>query len=397
MHISTANSFNTTLDTLIRRQADLNSAQEQLSTNKRVNRASDDPAAAARAERALAAQARTDASQRAVDASETAMTLSESALGDGVNLLQEARDAMVAAGNGSYTDAERKVQADKLLGIRQQLLAVANRQDASGNYVFGGQGSSQPPFLDAPGGVQFRGTAGQSEAASGEPLPLTIDGEQAWMRASTGNGVFATSASTSTGSAWIDTGHVTDPAALTGSSYSIQFSVAGGVTTYSVLKDGAGTAISGAPYKAGQAIEFDGMSTIIKGDPADADQFEITPSTNDLDVFAVLDKTIADLNTPSRSSAQIAQTNSSNLASLDSVMGQLIAARSAAGATLNRIDGVTGRLDAVRLAAQTDAENATGLDMAKAISEFQNMQTGYDAALKSYSMVQKLSLFNYLG
>ena len=33
---------------------------------------------------------------------------------------------------------------------------------------------------------------------------------------------------------------------------------------------------------------------------------------------------------------------------------------------------------------------------AEAISKFQNMQTGYDAALKSYSMVQRLSLFEYL-
>lgn len=35
--------------------------------------------------------------------------------------------------------------------------------------------------------------------------------------------------------------------------------------------------------------------------------------------------------------------------------------------------------------------------MVEAISEFQNKQTGYDAALKSYAMVQKLSLFQYVN
>ena len=32
----------------------------------------------------------------------------------------------------------------------------------------------------------------------------------------------------------------------------------------------------------------------------------------------------------------------------------------------------------------------------QAISDFQNQQTGYDAALKTYSMVQRMSLFQYL-
>jgi flagellar hook-associated protein 3 FlgL len=35
--------------------------------------------------------------------------------------------------------------------------------------------------------------------------------------------------------------------------------------------------------------------------------------------------------------------------------------------------------------------------MVHAISEFQQQQTGYDAALRAYSMVQRLSLFDYLG
>jgi flagellar hook-associated protein 3 FlgL len=34
--------------------------------------------------------------------------------------------------------------------------------------------------------------------------------------------------------------------------------------------------------------------------------------------------------------------------------------------------------------------------MMAAVSEFQNRQSGYDAALKTYSMVQRLSLFEYI-
>lgn len=397
MHISTSNGYNTALDSLMNRQATMSSTQEQLTTGKRVNRASDDPAAAARAERAVATEQRTVANQRGVDASNNAMTLTDSALGDANELLQQAREAMVAAGNGSYTDAERATTANQLSDLRSQLLSIANRTDGSGTYLFGGQGSGQAPFTDVPGGVTYQGTSGQAQAASGEALPLTTDGATAWMTARTGNGVFATSALTSTGTAWIDGGTVTNPSAVTGATYSVQFSVAAGATTYSVLKNGVATALTNVAFKPGQAIQVDGLSATISGQPANGDDFELTPSTADLSVFDTLDKAIADLRTPGRTGSQIAQTTSANLGNLDAVMGQMSAVRTQVGATLNRVDAVTGRLSALKLSSQTEESNATDLDMTQAISDFSNQQTGYDAALKAYSLVQKLSLFNYLS
>jgi len=398
MRISTANSFDASVNALIQRQSDMAASQEQLSTGNRVNRASDDPAAAARAERALAAEANATAAERGVDASKNAMTLSESALGDASDLLQQIRETLVAAGNGSYSDAERSTLADKISGLRTQLLGVANRQDGSGTYLFGGQAAGHAPFLDATGGVVYQGASGQVNAASGEPLPLTVDGQTAWTSARTGNGVFVTSsAAGNSGGAWIDSGGVTNPSAVTGSAYSLQFSVAGGVTTYSVLKDGVPTAAAGVPYKSGQAISVDGLSATVTGQPADADQFDLTPSTANLNVFDAIDKAVTDLKTPMRSAAQVSQSNSSSIASMDASMSQLESVRSQVGETLNRIDSATGRLDDLKLSSETARSDAQGLDMVKAISDFQNKQTGYDAALKSYSLVQKLSLFNYIS
>lgn len=398
MRISTANSFDASVESLIRRQSALATAQEQLTTGKRVNRASDDPAAAARAERALAAEGHTDATQRAVDASQNAMTLAESALGDAGDLLQQVREAMVAAGNGSYSDLERRAQADKIAGLRQQLFAVANRQDGAGAYLFGGQSPDRAPFLDAAAGVSYQGSAGQVDAASGDPLPLTVDGRAAWISARTGNGVFTTApAAGNSGQSWVDTGHVTDPTALTGDAYSIVFNVAAGVTTYSVLQNGAPTALAGVPYVPGRAIEIDGLSATVTGAPANADRFELAPATSDLNIFDALDAAVDALNTPMRTPAQIAQTNSTYLAAVDSAMAQMHSVRAQVGETLTRIDSATGRLDDLRLSAQTERSNAEGLDMVKAISDFQNKQTGYDAALKSYSLVQKMSLFDYIS
>lgn len=397
MRLSTSNTYSTALDSLVDRQARLAGTQEQMTTGKRVNHASDDPAAAARSERALASERRTIASQRAVDASDNAMTLTEGALGDAATLLQSAREALVAAGNATYTDAERKGVANQLSDLREQLFAIANRSDGSGSYLFGGQGASQAPFVDMPGGVQFQAASGQLQAASGDALPLTMDGESTWMQARTGNGVFETRVVASTGSAVIDAGKVVDPSALTGSTYTLQFTVSGASTTYSVLKDGAATAQTNLAFTPGQAIQVDGMSATITGAPANGDAFELAPSTSDLSVFDALDQAIAELKTPGRSNTQIAQGNAFSLTRLDSVLGQVISARSQIGATMNRIDSVTDRLSALKLSSKTERSNAEDLDMTEAISDFSNQQTGYDAALKAYSMVQRLSLFNYLN
>ncbi|MBP5988664.1 MAG: flagellar hook-associated protein FlgL [Piscinibacter sp.] len=397
MRISTRRANESGIETLQKRQVEMADAQERLTSGKRVSRASDDPAAAARAERALAGQMRAETSQRAVDASRTAMSLTETAMGDSLELLQQAREALVAAGNASYSDQERSNLAEKIKAIRNQLLSVANRSDGAGSYLFGGQGATTQPFVDAPGGVAYKGVSGERRTEAGTDLPLTVNGDGVFMTARTGNGVFQTSAGAGVTNAWIDNGQVSNPSALTGSTYTLQFSVSGGATTYAVLKDGNPTAVTAAPYVSGQDITVDGMSFRISGTPANADSFTVQPSSSTLSIFDTLDRAVTQLATKGRSTAQIAQGNTDGLRDIDQTLAQLQGARAVAGEMLSRIEGETLRLAGQKLANQTERSNAEDLDMTDAISKFQNMQTGYDAALKSYSMVQRLSLFDYLN
>jgi flagellar hook-associated protein 3 FlgL len=397
MRITTANSFSTAVDNLQQRQQDLQHAQDRLTSGKRVARASDDPAAAARVERALAISARAVADQRGLEASRNAMQQVEGALGSATEALQQVRELLVAAGNGSYTDAERANLGARIAGLREQLFAIANRGDGAGGYLFGGQGSAQPPFVDGVGGVAFRGAAGQTEAQAGDLVPMTHDGGAAWLHARSGNGVFVTTPAAGNGNgAWIDAGSVVDPAALTGDDYRIDFTVAAGVTTYSVLRNGVATAQVNVPYQSGQAIQFDGMAATVQGSPSNGDRFELTPSAADLSVFDALDRVAAELQTGGRSKAQVAQTVASGLRDLDASFGNLQLQRSMAGESLNRLDAVENRLTETHLDAQTERSLAEDLDMVEALSDFQNKQSGYEAALSTYSLVQRMSLFQYL-
>lgn len=411
MRISTRQSFDAGIDRLQQRQRELAETQQKLTSGKRVERASDDPAAAARAERALAAIGRQDANQRALDASRNMLSLAEAGLGDAGELLQQVRETLVAAGNASYSDAERAGLAERLRTLRDQLLAAANRGDGSGGFLFAGQGAAEPPFVDAAGGVVYRGTSGETQAALDEPMALSTDGRTAWLAVASGNGLFETrvlTAAPDQAQSWIDAGRVTDPQAFFAATsppavadpanldYRIDFTVGAGGTTYTVTKDGAATALTNVPYVSGQAIELDGMSFTVSGTPAAGEAYELRLAAPTQSVFDTLDRTIAELATPLRSHAAVSQGVQRALTEIDGSMGALQSLRARLGESLNRADMIEGRIDAQKVSAQVQKSQAEDLDMVEAISSFQNQQTGYQAALQAYATVQRLSLFDYV-
>jgi len=163
-----------------------------------------------------------------------------------------------------------------------------------------------------------------------------------------------------------------------------------------VLKDGNPVS-SGNAFTSGQNITVDGMSFAISGDPANGDDFQLSPSTRSLSVFDALDNAVKQLSTPDQGGPKVQQAVQDSIRDIDQCSSQISSARSFAGTTLQRLDGVKGRLDATELSAQTSRSNAEDLDMVKALSSFNQQQTGYQAALQSYATIQKLSLFNYLN
>lgn len=402
MRISTANAFDNSIAQLQKRQNSLSDAMLQLSSTKRVNRASDDPAAAARSERMQALQARNATDQRSIDASRRAMSIADTTLGDATDLLLQAREKLLQAGNGSLGQADRQSLATALRDLRNQLLAVANSGDGAGGYVFGGQGTPTQPFRDAPGGVTFGGMQGQNNISSNELLPTTLDGKAIWLQARTGNGVFETSADPGNqGSAIIDAGQVVNPQALQGNGYAVKFSIAGdGAVTYSVWEQDAADPIAGLtdlPYESGKAVEVNGLSFTIRGTPQDGDHFGVTPSRAGLSIFDALDRAADALQADGQNEAAATQAARFGLRDVDSVMNRMLAARAEVGGVLNRLDTRESQLEDQNLAARTAQSDAEDLDLVEAISNLQNEQTAMQAALQSYAAIQRLSLMQYIN
>jgi flagellar hook-associated protein 3 FlgL len=408
IRLGTANVYDATLSNLLQRQSSLSSLQEQVSAGKRVIRASDDPAAAVQAERANTRIERVATEQRALMAQRNVVAMTESTLGDATAALQNFRELVVQAGNGTLSPSDHVIIAKQLQQLRGQLLGLANTADSNGLPVFGGLGSSPAPFVDTPAGVVYQGNAGQ-QGGSAVAVPYTADGQAAWMNVPTGNGSFTVSlGGGNTGHVSTDTGLVANSAVVTGYDYTVTFSGAAGATTYTVTNNTPPASISAAaPFVEGQPISFGGLSLTATGTPANGDQLDIKPSATSgpgTGLFGAIDSAIAgqfatgstSVGAPSGSPAML-QSISRALTEIDYGMQHIQAARAQAGTLLNQADSISGSQDSRTIQLQADRSRAEDIDMVQGISDLQKQQTGYQVALQSYAQIQKLSLFNYLG
>jgi flagellar hook-associated protein 3 FlgL len=113
-------------------------------------------------------------------------------------------------------------------------------------------------------------------------------------------------------------------------------------------------------------------------------------------VFSVLDDAIKNIKgAPNNNAAN--QAVGQALGNIDIGMAQISAVRGQAGDLLNRADRITSNQENRSIQLEADRSRAEDLDMIKGISDFNNQQTGYQAALQTYAKVQQLSLFNFIN
>jgi flagellar hook-associated protein 3 FlgL len=397
--IGTANAYASAIANLSARQSDLVSLQDSLTSQKRITRASDDPTAAAQAERDRTRMDRIASDQRTLDSQKATMTTAESTLGDVTSALQSFRDLVTNAGSGTLSDSDRASLAEQMTSLRDEIFSYANKQDSNGVPLFGGLGSIGMPFSNT-STVQFQGLGGQRNGNNSDTsVSPTIDGQSAFMNVPTGNGVFtvATGAA-NTGTVSSDAGVVVSPTAVTGHPYTIAFAVDAttGATTYTVTDTTAATTTAPAAYTPGSAITFDGISITVSGTPKDTDTLAVAPSTRS-DLFASMDQAIADVKSATSAAGALPTQIAQSLSQLDAGLARISSARGYAGDVLNQVDRISDAQTGQSNQLEADRSSAEDLDMIKAVSDFTNQQTVYSAALSSYAQIQKLSLFNFIS
>lgn len=406
MRLSTSWMYQQSLASMMNQQSSLAATQNQVSTGKRINVASDDPAGAGRVislSHILAANSQYTAN---IDAASTRLDTAQSTLNSVNDLYNSARDLTLQALNGSLADSDRQAIATQLTQMRDQLLQMANTTDATGQALFAGTSSNTVPFLkSANGSVSYAGNDGQPRAAIGAGLtvPTGESGSAIFMDVAAGNGRFVASAAAgNTGTLVVGENAVSDPTTFaTGiaasGGYTITFDGAGNWSALdgsgNQLLDSGGNPVTGT-YTAGGSISFNGLTLSLDGEPQAGDSVSIQGGTTQ-DVFTTFNNMITALQ-GGGSSAQMTNTLNRQLEALDSAQAEVTRAEVDIGGRTNALAAQRAAYQDLGVTYQSTLSDTRDVDVYQAISSLSIQSTALQASQQVFAQVKSMSLFNYI-
>lgn len=395
--ISTAAMHQSALQGILDRNAALVKTQNQIASGKRINSPADDPSGAVRALDIDRALAESQQFKRNSDVVTNRLTYEEQTLADMTNLLQRARDLTLQGANATTDAGGRAAISQEISARLDDLVAMSNRKDANGEYLFAGFQTQTQPFARSGTAVQYLGDLGVRYVQT-SPTQKVADGHtgiDVFMNVVNGNGTFVTGANAAnTGSGIIDSGSVINPAAWVSGNYSVHFTSA---TAYEVL-DSTNAVVTTGTYTSGGAITFNGAQLSISGAPATDDRFSVTPSTTE-DMFTTLQKLVTTLSRPGITQADRAQLSTemgATLSQLDRALDHVSGTRSTVGARLSGLEQSADSRADQDVELSKALSELRDLDYAEAITRLNVQLVGLQAAQSSYTKMSQLSLFDYI-
>lgn len=156
--------------------------QQEVSTGRRVNRPSDDPAAALRIIPLTNDLRHLDQLAENISLARESLNTGAAALEDGSSLMQRLRELTMQASNGTISDTDRSSIAAEVEQLLNQMVSIANSKRGE-TYLFAGTNSDRQPFdmiTDAGGTrVVYNGNHERTniEVAPGVTTPLSLAGD----------------------------------------------------------------------------------------------------------------------------------------------------------------------------------------------------------------------------
>ena len=157
-------------------------ALEQLSTGKRVNVPSDDPAAAAAEIQNQATESRLDQYVQSVGSLTSMFQTADSSLNSVVTSLNQAISLGTEAANSTSSAANQQEIATQVQGILSQVVQLANTT-YQGSYIFSGTSAAQP-FTQTSTGVTYNGNSDVNSVTidDGRNLQTNVSGSQIFQQ-----------------------------------------------------------------------------------------------------------------------------------------------------------------------------------------------------------------------
>ncbi|MDR1855187.1 MAG: flagellar hook-associated protein FlgL [Azoarcus sp.] len=395
MRISTNMIYDRNVSTMQTLWTNLLHANSEVSTGRRVLTPADDPVAAARALDVTRSQSINTQFKTNQDYAGDGLKLLENKLAGVGDILQYVRSSAMQAGDGILTQTELDFIATDMRSQYDSMVALANTQDARGDFLFSGYRSDVMPFQGGFGNVQYMGDQGSRtmQVSATRFMPVSVAGSDVFDNTRRLDG--AVNAWNSAGDSVPVSYNATMTAADMGRRYEVTFNG----TDYDVVEHvlgGTTTTVAGSPFAASgtpPTISFNGIDMDVTNFTTSGETFEVFASSKN--VFQNLELFIDTLEHPGASG--VISGVKFAIDNVDAALDTSLRVRAQVGSQLVELEQLN------TLSTDMDTQYATTLsrlqdcDYAEAISRLTQLQTNLQAAQLSFMKVSGLSLFNYLS
>ncbi|TGE83367.1 flagellar hook-associated protein 3 [Pseudoalteromonas sp. KS88] len=410
MRLSNNLMFQNSINNILDNQQNVNKAQQQVNTQKRVLSASDDPAATARA---LLYTDRIQANEqygKNITMLTSRLTTQESVLDNIKGSLEKAHTLTIQAGNGAYSDIDREGIAEEIKAIQSGVLDLMNAKTEDGKYIFSGyQDNTQTySFNTSNGKYEYGGDQGQHKikVAAGVDIKSSDNGfdvfenVDARLNVASNDGVVSggiTSAKIYVSEQGVfDSFHKAnynaDPSAVAGANTFNVITTAGTPNTYQVEQ--GGTVIETGNFE-GSQIKFAGMEIDIS--PTATGQVDFTlEAPQKENILNTLTDLIAGLTDPTLSQQDYEQVLADAMTQLDNGKNKVSLTQAGLGGRLNTAEKITQSNSDLDVNNKASRADLVELDMAEAITELTKQETSLQASQATFGRLANLSLFDYL-
>lgn len=412
MRVSTLQSFNKGLNSILDNQSQVNKTQQQVSTGRRVLTPADDPIAATKILQLQQEQALREQYDKNMTGAEGRLNLEETQLAGITDYLIRIKELTVKAGDGSQTITDRQAIAAEVRELLGSTVDLMNAKDAGGEYLFGGfKGATLPFQVNDTGRYDYAGDEGQRFLSIGASTTVATgdNGKSIFVDIEAADNTFNTHVSPlNQGTGIVNPGFVIneeDYADFYPEDLIITFNPESAVSpasaNFTVRQASDGRIVEGLkdqPYVGGEEIVVAGIGIKISGQPEPGDEFLVNSSEKQSltdTIFRLMDglENLQDNPTDAATLDNLLEDTLNNITFAQSSISEV---RSQVGARLNVVENTRSLAADVELVSKEVLSELSDVDFAEAVSRLSLQSFLLETAQQSYAKIQNLSLFNQL-
>lgn len=297
--------------------------------------------------------------------------------------------------NGSLSPEDREAMARELQEVSNNVLNLANVQDESGNYIFGGtKPKNQPFFRDNAGNVTYAGDDYQRKMKISNSLevPFNNPGSKVFMEIDNPFGDYEPDYQLKEGSELL-LERATNLNPDDQSSYKVTFvDMPNGKYGYQLEQDGS--VVSADEFDPQKGIQYQDLTIHVKGQISKGDVISLEPRST-YSLFDSYKEAIA--------LSQSSVSDASSTAKLHQITEEFHAAfihlnkvRTDIGARLSTLDIQEEQHEDFKISLAKSKSNFEDLDYAEAVIEFNENSRALQASQQAFGKTKDLTLFNYI-